>query len=96
MRSWFVQKAIGQHEHLLVSSIIVVCMFLIIEIAGIFNGDLVSFLWFIRAVPLLQYFSCDTHDAILIVTIPARKRRIEGVKTTIEGTVGAHAGWKKV
>lgn len=59
-------------------SIIVVCTFLIIEIASIFNGDFISLLWFIRAVPRLQHFSGDTHDAILTVRIPAKKANIGG------------------
>ena len=68
-------EAAGRYEHLRFPSIIIVCMFLIIEIAGIFNRHLISLLWFIRAVPLLQYFSGDTHDPILIVMILARKKR---------------------
>lgn len=70
-----IQKRQDHIEHLLFPSIIIVCMFLVIEIAGIFNCHLISLLWFIRAVPLLQYFSGDTHDPILIVTIPARKKK---------------------
>lgn len=59
--SW--PEAVEHHKNLPIPSIVVVCMSFIIEIAGIFDGDLISILWFIRAVPLLQYFSGDTHDA---------------------------------
>ena len=71
-------EALRHHEHLLFPSVIIVCTFLIVEIAGIFNRDLISLLWFIRAVPLFQYFSGDTHDEILIVMIPARKTGVIG------------------
>lgn len=71
-------EASRHHENLLFPSVIIVRTFLIIEIAGIFNRDLISLLRFIRVVPLLQYLSGDTHDWILIVMIPGRKEGVIG------------------
>ncbi len=65
---------IQRRECLLLPSIIVVRVFFVVEIAGVFDGDLVSLFWLVDSVSRLQYFSGNTHDDFVKVTVPGTKK----------------------
>lgn len=59
---------------LLFPSIVVVGELFVVEVASIFNSNIVPLLWLIRTIPRLQYFSGDTHYALVKVTVPGMKK----------------------
>ena len=51
-------------EYSLFAPVVIAGLGLIVEVAGILDGDFVALLRLVRAVALLQYLACDTHDGL--------------------------------
>ena len=56
-------------KYSLLAPVVVARLSLIVEIAGILDGDLIALLRLVGAIALLQHLSCDTHDDVDICNV---------------------------
>lgn len=63
-------------KYSLFAPMVVACLGLIVQVAGVLDGDLIALLRLVRTVALLQYLACDTHDEVDLWDVSIERCRI--------------------